>query len=88
MHHWQDIVLSAGSLVFAVALMPSVLSKNKPAALTSALYGSVLLIFVFTYASLSLWYAAITTLLTAILWLILAIQKTLQKSQPTEKPKP
>lgn len=74
MHHWQDIVLAIGSLVFALALLPSVLGKDKPALWTSALTCLVLAVFTATYASLSLWYATFTVVLTAILWGILAVQ--------------
>jgi uncharacterized membrane protein len=78
MHEWQDIVIAVGSLVFAIALVPSVLSHHKPALWTSTVTGTVLVLFAVTYASLSLWYATLTTSLTAIMWIILAIQKVLQ----------
>jgi branched-subunit amino acid ABC-type transport system permease component len=75
MHHWQDFVLTAGSLVFIAALLPSVFSNNKPAISTSAITGGVLGVFAVTYATLSLWFAAVTTAMSAVLWLFLAIQK-------------
>lgn len=78
MHHWQDIVIAIGSLIFAAALMPSVLSKDKPALWTSVTTGFVLAVFTVTYASLSLWYATFTTSLAALLWIVLAIQKLTQ----------
>jgi hypothetical protein len=78
MHRWQDIVLAIGSLIFALALLPSVFSQHKPALWTSGLTGVVLVIFAVTYASLTLWYATVTTSLAAILWLVLAVQKMLQ----------
>lgn len=78
MNNWQDIVLGAGSLIFVIALLPSVLSKNKPSIWTSATTGAVLTVFAGTYASLSLWYAAVTTLLAALLWGVLVFQKILQ----------
>jgi hypothetical protein len=81
MHHWQDIVLAAGSLLFAIALVPSVIGKHKPSLATSLPTGVVLCIFSATYVTLSLWYAAITTALSASLWLILAAQKALNKSE-------
>jgi hypothetical protein len=74
MAHWQDIVIAIGSLIFAVALIPSILGKNKPAFGTSLMTGSVLVVFTITYASLSLWYATFTTMVTATLWLVLAAQ--------------
>jgi len=75
MHGWQDVVLGIGSFIFAVALIPSVMSDHKPALWTSILSSVVLVAFVATYASLSLWYATFSTSLTALLWGILALQK-------------
>lgn len=62
-------------MVFALALLPSVFSKDKPALWTSLMTGSVLVVFAVVYASLSLWYATFTTALAAGLWIVLAIQK-------------
>jgi hypothetical protein len=75
MHSWQDILLAVGSLFLAAALLPSIFSKDKPALWTSLLTGSVLAVFTFVYASLSLWYATFTTGLTAVLWAVLSFQK-------------
>lgn len=79
MHSWQDMVLSIGSLIFVVALLPSIFSPHKPSFSTSASTGAVLIVFGFTYISLNLWYAATTTFLSGVLWAILAVQKALQK---------
>lgn len=76
---WQDAVLSAGSFVFVVALVPSVISKDKPAFSTSILTGGVLLVFAGVYASLGLWLSMVVTTFTAGLWLVLAGQKYAQK---------
>lgn len=75
MHSWQDIVLAIGSLIFDIALIPSIKGKDKPAVWTSCLYALVLITFTFAYASLSLWYATVTTVITAALWGVLALQK-------------
>jgi hypothetical protein len=79
MHSWQDIVLAVGSLIFAAALLPSILCEHKPALWTSIMTGSVLIVFAVTYATLSLWYAMVTTSLTAVMWAVLAVQKVLQR---------
>lgn len=81
MHHWQDYVIAIGAIIFIFALLPSVLGKHKPALSTSVLTGSVLFVFAFTYMSLHLWFAAVTTLMTSIQWFILAVQKLLQKQR-------
>jgi hypothetical protein len=64
-----------GSIIFAVALIPSVTSKEKPALSTSLPTGVVLLIFALTYVTLSLWFSAASTAATGILWLTMAAQK-------------
>jgi hypothetical protein len=78
MHNWQDIVLATGSIIFSVALIPSILSKHKPALLTSCLTFSVLVAYIVTYASLTFWYATFGVALNALCWGILAVQKLQQ----------
>ncbi|MDO8623750.1 MAG: hypothetical protein Q7R54_00100 [bacterium] len=72
---WQDIILSVGSWIFTIALIPSVLSKDKPALSSSLMTGSVLGVYAVTYVTLSLWAAAASTVLVAAMWYTLAIQK-------------
>jgi len=72
---WQDIVFSIGAWIFVIALLPSVFGKDKPALLSSLITGSVLAIFAFTYVSLSLGMAALSTSMVSLTWFVLAIQK-------------
>jgi hypothetical protein len=72
---WQDLVYSIGQWVFIVALLPSVFSKNKPAFVSSLTTGTVLLVYVFTMASLNLWVSSASTSITCLVWYILAFQK-------------
>jgi hypothetical protein len=71
---WQDLVLAVGSALFAFALLPTIFSSAKPALTTSLLTGSILAVFTFTYVTLGLHYAAITTGITSALWLTIATQ--------------
>lgn len=73
--HWQDLVFAVGSIIFMVALIPSVRSRNKPALSSSLLTCGVLLAFVVCYATLGLTYSAVTTGGTAALWFTLAVQE-------------
>ena len=73
--HWQDFVFITGQVAFTLSLLPSVFSKDKPAFLTSIVSASFLVIFAFTYTTLSLWLAALGTATTSTLWFILAYQK-------------
>jgi hypothetical protein len=76
---WQDVVLTAGSIAFIIALAPSILSKDKPALATSLLTGTVLAIYAIVYVTLSLWLTAITVAFTSLTWFILAYQKHTMK---------
>lgn len=84
MHNWQDLVLAIGSIIFVIALVPSVAGKNKPALSTSLLTGTVLVVFGISYLTLTLWYAATTTFMTAVMWYILAAQKLHQSRRLQE----
>jgi uncharacterized membrane protein len=72
---WQDYVLTIGSLVFSIALVPAVMAKEKPPLSTSVPTFFFLYLFSFVYSTLSLWLATCTSALTATLWFILAFQK-------------
>ena len=72
---WQDLILSSGTVVLILALLPSALSKDKPAVPTSIVTGTVMSIFAFVYASLTLWFTAGAVALISLLWFILAFQK-------------
>lgn len=71
---WQDAVFTAGSIVFLIALIPTILGPSKPAASTSAMTGTVLLLFAVTYLTLGLYLSAVTTSLTAAAWLTVLVQ--------------
>lgn len=74
---WQDLVLAVGGFGFAVALLPSVLSKtNKPARLSCLMTGSILLAFCVVYLSFGLILGTISTLLTAVMWFILLFKRS------------
>lgn len=75
---WQDIVLGFGGFVFSIALVPSIISQEKPALGTSLSTAAVLTAFVVTYITLHLWFASLSTALTMIAWYILAVQKYMQ----------
>jgi hypothetical protein len=76
---WQDILLTIGSILLLVALLPSVRAKDKPIVTTSLLTGTVLFVFAIIYASLDLWFSAAITVLTSTTWLVLAYQKARQR---------
>lgn len=74
--HWQDIVLTVGQIIFIIALIPAIRNKQKPPFLTNILNAFVLFCFGVVYITLSLWFAAVTTCIVAILWLVLTVQSS------------
>jgi hypothetical protein len=66
MHRIQDLILTAGSIIFIAALIPSMTGKAKPALSTSVLTGSVLLVFAGVYVILHLWFSGLTTFITML----------------------
>jgi type VI protein secretion system component VasF len=72
---WQDYILTIGSLVFSIALVPAIIAREKPPLSTSVPTFFFLYLFCFIYATLHLWMSSFTSALTATLWLILAIQR-------------
>ena len=84
---WQDLVLTTGSVLFIIALAPSVFSKDKPALTTSLLTGTVLAVYAVVYVTLSLWLTTVTVGFTSLTWFILAYQKyTANKSSRKNNP--
>ncbi|MCL4357527.1 hypothetical protein M1512_01360 [Patescibacteria group bacterium] len=80
--HWQETVLAVGQIVFIVALLPSLFSRDKPEIWTSIITGTVALSIAITYATMNLPLAAISALFNFIFWSILAVQKYRQKKYP------
>ena len=72
---WQDIVFMIGGLVFAPALLVSIIKTAKYPLATTLPTAISLAAFVVCYITLGLYLAAISTGLTAICWLVLAIRR-------------
>lgn len=75
---WQDALLAVCSIVFTIALIPSIQGKNKPEVYTSTLTALVLLVMAICYMSLSLWFAVFAALLNCFAWVTLTLQKARQ----------
>uniref|UniRef100_A0A6H2A1K2 Uncharacterized protein n=1 Tax=viral metagenome TaxID=1070528 RepID=A0A6H2A1K2_9ZZZZ len=72
---WQDWVISIIGWVFGIALLPSVLGKNKPAKSSCLLTGVGLLIMGITMATMSLWMSFASNMLCGSLWLAMLFQR-------------
>lgn len=75
MHHWQDFVLATSYIVFNIALIPSIIGKDKPNLKTSIITATFQIPCFVVYLSLSLWFSAALAVLNFSLWAILAVQK-------------
>lgn len=73
--HWQDIALSVGQIIFVISLLPSILSKDKPALATSTMTAIILYIFALIDLTIPLYVTSVTVTATALGWTILAFQK-------------
>jgi len=74
---WQDVVLSAGSLVFFISLIPALRGPDKPPVSTGLLTGGMLTVYGLIYATLGLWLSLGGAFLVAGAWYALALQKWL-----------
>jgi len=72
---WQDLIFMLGNVVFFVALIPSIVSENKPSKWTSLSIAIVLSLYVITYYSLSYVYATVTGAISTLAWWVLYFQK-------------
>lgn len=71
----QDVILTFGSLILWVSLIPTVIGKGKPQIVTSVVTGIVLAVFAGVYVSLDLLISTFVTILTSLTWFILAVQR-------------
>ncbi|TAH33465.1 hypothetical protein EYC59_05030 [Candidatus Saccharibacteria bacterium] len=84
MHSWQDVVLAISLLAFNLALVPSVVGKQKPRVATSLTTGLFIVPQLVAFASIKLWYSFAMAFINATLWFTLAVQR---KSQLTGRRK-
>lgn len=80
---WQDLILTIGSLIFIVSLLPMLFTSSKPPRFTALTTGTTLLAFAGVYASKSLPFACVTTALSAAIWLGIGLQITLSDKHLT-----
>lgn len=71
---WQDVVISVVSIAFAVALIPTLVGKQKPAFSTGLLTTVGLAVFVVIYLTLGLWLSAMTSAVSAAMWGVITHQ--------------
>jgi hypothetical protein len=77
----QDYIFMIGGFIFILALIPTLRSSDKPPIKTSLMTGGVLATMSICYYTLALYLAWITTAITAVMWMAIAIQKHRQDNQ-------
>lgn len=77
---WQDYVFTFGALVFSIALIPALRSKEKPPIITSLPTATILFVFGVTYSTLDLWLSMAASIVNGLIWGTLAQQKYRQSS--------
>ena len=82
---WQDLVFSLGQCLFIAALVPAVLSAQKPPKSTCLLTGMVLTMFALTFLTLGLKVSAVSSGISALMVIILLLQKR-QRQRIGEEP--
>lgn len=82
---WQDLVLTAASIVFSVALVPQIYygfkKKSGPIKFQTSVPTFVgLYVVALTYYTLNLYFATATAFAAGTLWFILFLQRLLYKN--------
>lgn len=72
---WQDWVIALGSFMFFIALIPTIISKDKPDIRTIVITAIGMTAFTITYGSMKLWYGMTMSALTTLAWYVLWYQK-------------
>lgn len=68
---WQDLVIALGSICFSLALLPLIRQNSKPPLSTASLTTFWLFAYVIVFATLGLWFSAITAFVNGSLWAII-----------------
>lgn len=72
---WQDVVIMIACFGFAVALIPSIRGKQKPARSSCILTIALLMAIAVCFATLGLWLSMASEITAIIAWGILLVQK-------------
>jgi hypothetical protein len=72
---WQEAIFALGSCTFMLALIPSIIERKPPALSTSVTTGVTLALFSVAYMTMGFWYAGVASLITAVMWAMLAYQR-------------
>lgn len=71
---WQDLVIALANLVMAIAVLPSLVSADKPATKTAILMIAAIIALIVSLASLGLWLSTLFVAINGLLWALLLVQ--------------
>jgi len=74
---WQDLVISFACFGFAIALIPSIRGRDKPAKSSCAITAGLLTAIAVCFATLGLWISFASEITAIVAWTILFFQKRL-----------
>ena len=72
---WQDLVIMIACYGFAIALIPTIIGKQKPARFTCWLTMVLLAAIAVSFATLGLWLSFWSEIVSIIAWGILLFQR-------------
>jgi 4-hydroxybenzoate polyprenyltransferase len=78
---WQDWVIAACQWGFAVALLPTLFGDRKPEVITALMTAILAAVVALTLFTIPLFWAAIATGSTSVIWFIITAQSVRQKRQ-------
>lgn len=80
---WQDKLIAVCQMGAVIALIPIIVGKDKPGILPSTMNVVFPGVISATLATIHYWYAMTTAALIALGWLIITIQKVLERNRKT-----
>ena len=80
---WQDLAISAGNIFFCLTLIPMLRREGRPPLLTCIPTGLGLLAGGVVFASLHLWFSALTQTIGGLQWLALACKRDISSNVRT-----
>ena len=78
---WQDWVIAACQWGFALALVPTLLGDQKPEVVTALMTAILAAVVAVTLFTIPLFWAAIATASTSVIWFVITVQSVRQKRQ-------
>jgi hypothetical protein len=73
---WQDVMLSAGNILFCITFIPMLRQPERPPLLTCIPTGLALVAGGFVFATLHLWLTALTQTISGLQWLALVFKRS------------